>query len=197
MKTLNTIEIALKEHGIRQSDIANSIGYGINTVNNNVQRKAHTQVVQDVIASILEIDPETLWGLDYAPRAKKALRQIGFIARTRKYQITRMDRPGDWMRRLRYERKIPLDALEDATGIHKSTLSRYENNKRRMAGKTIERIAMGLGVDPNWIEFGDEAGMKVILTEDAGTVEKHSEPSYPANPKSQEKSVLNQAAMTA
>jgi len=59
--------------------------------------------------------------------------------------------------------------------------------------QTIAREALRLGL----VELARIAGVdlgKVVLTENAGTGEKHLELFYPANPQSQEKSVNNQAA---
>lgn len=156
MKTLNTIELELEKRNIRPADIAEASGFCICTVVQCVRRKAHNRVIQDIIADILCVDPEMLWGLDYSPKAKKAIRLARFGRKSKAYQVHQLDRPGDRIRKLRYKRQMSLELLAEATGIDMTALSRYENGNRRMARKTIDRIALGLGVDPDWIQFGDE-----------------------------------------
>lgn len=155
MKTCNTIELELKKRGIRPVDIADASGFSVACVAQVVQRKSHNRVIQDIIADILEINPETLWGLDYSPKAKKAIRLATFERKSKAYQVHRLDRPGDRLRKLRYERQMSLDVLFEITGIDKTALNRYENGIRRMSRKTIERISLGLGIDPDWIQFGN------------------------------------------
>lgn len=53
---------------------------------------------------------------------------------------------GDVIRSLREERGISIRDLAKSSGILKSTLSRYENNKVSLSLKAIEKIAKGLGV---------------------------------------------------
>lgn len=156
MKKYNTIELELRKRGIMPADLARASGLTDNTVRQVVHRKAHNRVVQDIIANILGIQPETLWGLDYDPKSRKAIREAAFNKRTKRYQVRQWVVPGDRMRKLRYERQMPLEQLSNATGIDITALSRYENGNRKMARKTVERIALGLGVDPDWIQFGDE-----------------------------------------
>jgi transcriptional regulator with XRE-family HTH domain/lambda repressor-like predicted transcriptional regulator len=186
----NIILTLLKKSGYSPTDIAKSSGLAMSSVYHTIRRISRIRLIQDVIADLVKMDPESLWGADYSPIAKTAIREITFDARAKKYLCGRIDNPGNRMRKIRYELKMPLEVLSENTGIHIGTLSSYENHHRRMSRKTIERISLGLGVDPNWIEFGDEAALlKVVLTEDVSATESHSQPSYPDESKSQEKLV--------
>lgn len=47
-----------------------------------------------------------------------------------------------------------------AAGIHRSTLSEYENGHRLPPDKTWRRMAAVLGVDPEISELADEGGVQ-------------------------------------
>jgi hypothetical protein len=67
--------------------------------------------------------------------------------------------------------------------------------KIKVCPQATAREALNLGL----VELARIANidLKALMAADGGTAGKHSEPVYPANPQSQEKSVSNQAAMTA
>jgi len=157
MKNYNTVEIALREKGIRLSDIGRMTGYTISTVNNVIGRHSSNLILQDCIASLLGSDPEALWGLDYHPRARLLRRNtdVKFNRYSRRYTNFVPQTAGDRIRKARYEKQLRLDELAEATGIDSSALSRYETNERRPSRKTCERIGLALGTDPNYLLYGD------------------------------------------
>jgi hypothetical protein len=73
------------------------------------------------------------------------------------------------------------------------SLTNFIAKKIKVCPQTTAREAMNLGL----VELARIAGIdlgKVLLTDDSGDAGNHSEPSYPADLKSQEKSALKQTA---
>lgn len=62
----------------------------------------------------------------------------------------------DRIRKLRLEKKWPLDKLADNTGLSKSYLSQIENNEKNPPIGTLTKIAFGLGVDVIYMITGEE-----------------------------------------
>lgn len=56
-----------------------------------------------------------------------------------------------WATYLRATRKakgMSVDELADAAGVHRMTIMRWEANRGGFSHKTLERVALALGVDP-------------------------------------------------
>jgi len=73
------------------------------------------------------------------------------------------------------------------------SLANFIAKKIKVCPQATAREAMSLGL----VELARIAGVdlgKAVMAEDGGTPENHSKPSYPADSKSQEKTVSNQAA---
>lgn len=59
-----------------------------------------------------------------------------------------MDSAGHCLKRLRQEKGFSLRRLEDASGISRGLLSRYENNLVNIEFDTLTKIAKALDVSP-------------------------------------------------
>ncbi len=158
MKNQNSIRLALKDKGYLDPDIARMTGYCTATVANVIRRTVHTLVVQDAIAAILEIDAEVLWGLDYHARARQLRRNtdVRFDRFRKRYTGFTPQTRGDRIRKTRYAKQLRLEELAEATGIDITVLSRYERGNRKPSPKTCERIGLALGVDPQYLLFGED-----------------------------------------
>lgn len=62
----------------------------------------------------------------------------------------------DRIRKLRRQKKWPLDKLADITGLSKSYLSQIENNEKNPPIGTLTKIAFGLGVDVIYLITGED-----------------------------------------
>ncbi len=73
---------------------------------------------------------------------------FGLVLTVAPYQTTLLDTPaamGAELRRIRLEKGLALADITEATGIHESNLSAYENGRRHPDTKTLVRIVAALG----------------------------------------------------
>lgn len=64
--------------------------------------------------------------------------------------------PGDRVKILREKRGLSQEDLEKLSGIRRTQLSAYENNRIGIGSRTAKKISAALGVSPQFILFGDD-----------------------------------------
>jgi transcriptional regulator with XRE-family HTH domain len=83
------------------------------------------------------------------------------------------DKFGDRLRRLRRSRRLTLDDLSEATGIHRNSIHEWESGKKSPQLRMLICLSIGLKVSPNYLALGVKKCGKVDRCEGAkGAVEK-------------------------
>ncbi len=62
-----------------------------------------------------------------------------------------MTKAGDRIKSLRKERKLTLLTLAEATGLSKSAINRWENNKADINGEAIVKLAIFFNVSADYL----------------------------------------------
>lgn len=59
------------------------------------------------------------------------------------------------LERVRTEKEMSRAELAEVCSMHPSQLSLYENDKRRPSANSLNKLACALGVDKDWLRYGD------------------------------------------
>lgn len=136
-----TVQTEMQDRGIMQTQVAQSLGVSDNAVCLAVRCKSHNKKIQDHIASLLDAEPEQLWGDHYADK---------WLAMKKSLQNNKMkpcSKLNAHIKAALWTRGITSKSIADELGLSRERVSQVVRGCNRNE-RIQNKIAEILGKDP-------------------------------------------------